>query len=327
MSSSLYYAVNSAIGAGVEVTYGTAAARTAWSYLKSCTFKPFMTRQDREYTRHSATSFNSREDFVAKRGWSGNLTQEMTYDNMGIWLRQWIGAGTTTGPSGSIYQHTYKRALAFPLGLTCEVNRGQTAKDLYTGGKVMRGTLSHDVEAGNPLSLSLDMIGTTHARTDTAASIVARSNETLVHYADAVATAGNIGFNSATYPWKSFELTVDNGLAERRFNGSLYTIEPLRQAVENVTFRATVEVDDALMTAYEAGTQGDITLTYNDPNSLKLFVINVHNAIIYELDDSIPQGSPGMIMANVTWKAFTDGTDDGVAFIVDNLTTTAIGPG
>jgi hypothetical protein len=327
MSSSGYYAVNSAIGAGAEVTYGTAAARTVWSYVKSCSFKPFMTRQDREYTRHSATSFNSREDFVARRGWSGTLVQEMTYDNMGIWLRQWIGAGTTTGPSGSIYQHTFKRALAFPVGLTCELNRGQTAKDLYTGGKVMRGTLSHDVESGNPASLSLDFIGTTHARSDSAASVTARTNETLMHYADASGTAGNINFNSANYAWKSYELTVDNGLAERRFNGSLYTQEPLRDAVENVSLKATVEVDDAFMTAYEAGTQSDITITYNDPNSLKLFVINVHNAILYEVDDTIPQGRPGMIMANLVWKGFTDGTDDGVSFVVDNLTTTAIGQG
>jgi len=328
MSSSLYYLAGSAVGAGAEVTYGSAVARTVWCYPTACTLRPNVETQVREYTRTSATDFNDYEDYISALGWSGNITQELTYDNCGIWLRQLLGAGTTTGPSGSIYQHTYKRALAFPVGLTIEVNAGVTVKDLYTGGKVLRGTLSQDVANRKPVILSLDLQGTTWARSDSAASVTARTSETLSHYSHAVATAGNLNFNSANYPWKRWTLNVDNGLADRRFNGSLYSGEPLRSARSMVSLSAVVDVNDALAAAYLARTQGDVTWTYNDPDSLKLIAFTGHNGKIRELFDRDINGQNlGVGEAALEWKFFTNGTNDGLAIVVDNLTTTAIGQG
>jgi hypothetical protein len=329
MSTSITYANQSAVGFGAESTYATSVARTVWAYPISVNLRPNMVRQDRDYTRSSNTDFNSREDYVAFRGWSGNITVEVTYDNIGLLLRQCLGTVTDSGPVGSIYTHVYKRALAFPVGLTIEVNRGIASKDLYNGGKVMRWTLSHDVSTGKPMTLSMDLIGAQHSRSDSPASVTARTNETLLHYNHAGgATTMDLNFNSVNYPWKRWSITGENGLAERRFNSSLYTTEPLRNSKSGVTLQFVTDNYDTLMDAYEAGTQANVFMLYDDPSSLKTFRFDAYNCKLVDyMDSEINGGSPGILEATSTFKTFTDGTNDALQITVENLTTTGIANG
>lgn len=318
-----YNLANSFLGLGAESAYADGAARTVWLEINSCSFKHVCEQDILDHLRVGAASYNARASFYTRREyWMGTVELPVTYDNFGILWRQAIASGTTTtdSPTSGFNTHLFKRALAFPVGLACEVDRGAASKELFKGGKIKAFTLTG--EAGGYLRAAFDFIGSydsdseTEPRSDTAASATfgTDSNKVFMDH------GGPIGWDSDTWEVKNFTLRVENGLDFRYFVGSRTTQEPARRARELITFEADVEVDDKLFKKYIQHTQGDLTFPFDHPGSVRALNLAVHNAQI-DTEDSVIPNTVDIGNQRLRWRAFSDGTDEGLALTSVNAET------
>lgn len=324
-----YNLANSFMGFGAEVTYATAAARTVWLEINACSFKHVCEKDILDHLRVGAASYNARASFYTRREyWMGTLEVPVTYDNLGILWRQAIAAVATQAdtPESGWHTHTHKRALAFPVGLTCELDRGDASKELYLGGKIKAFTLTG--EAGGYLRASFEFIGAydsdteTEPRSDTpaAATFGTDSNKVFMDH------GGPITWDGVEYEPKNFTLRVENGLDFRYFVGSRTSQQPARRARELITFEADIEVNDPLYKKYLQHTQGDLTFPFAHPGTNRALNWEVHNAQL-ETEDSVIPNSVDIGNQRLRWRGFSDGTDEGIELVNVNQESTAIANG
>lgn len=307
------------IGMGVESTYGTAVSRTHWFRGVSCSLerKSIKTRLPRLVA--SSSSANRAKHFIEREEVTGDIELEMCFEGMGLIIQHALG-GTpaTTGPTGSIYQHTTKLAANLPTGLTIEVIRGTGgtgAAEVFEGCKIAKAVFR--LSAGGVLMVRLSIIAETASARTTAGSPTYSTNDLpIVHW-----QGGTFTWNSYARSLVSLELTIDNKLTTRQKIGSLLTKEPLRSDFCDVRMSLTSEWEtEDYYVGMTADTEADCSILFSGSASRAL-LINVHNAYVENV--SAPISGPGIIMESSTLVAQTDGTDEGVSFIIDNTQTTA----
>jgi hypothetical protein len=162
--------------------------------------------------------------------------------------------------------------------------------------------------------LRLDVIGKSAAARG-AAGTPTDGDETWVYGHQ----AGALSWNSATWTVRSLEIIIDNKLAAREALGSKLTQQPLPSALRDVTVKCVLEAVDAAYTAFLAGTEGDMTVTFtgDSPNKLE---VTAHNAYIKSCSDPINQ--QGIITQTVEWTCQSDNTDKGLKLIFTNSDAT-----
>lgn len=325
-----YHGASGSIGIGKENAYGTAVARAVWRPIIACSFLHDLDLKTRPNTRTGAASFNKYgSTYTSRAFWGGRLSLEATFDNLGMLFEQAIGSVSTQNdtPSAGYYTHTFVRSLTFNKGLTFELNRGALdgSKELFAGGKISSMTLT--AEAGGLLLVDFDCFGRwdpateTAPRTDTAASPTFGTDEYCV-----TSDLGSvITWNSTTVKAKRIVTTVNNGLQDwRQFVGSITSDEPIRNGEESITMEATVEVNDVKWAEFVSRAQGDLTQNY----TLGTRALNqtLHNAQLIKVSDPYPN-DVGVLMSTLTWRAFSDGTDEGYKLVAVNQESSAVGNG
>jgi hypothetical protein len=303
---------------GEESTAGTAVSTTVGTQVTSIDIQEKLTIDPVDSLSGSGGTRNIMEVIHSKTDVAGSISLNAYYAGgaLGMLLKHALGGLSTTGAGP--YAHAYSLSAALPNGLTVVVERGNTGSDdKFAGCKISRLTIS--CAAGEPMKIQAELIGmTATARTTfTPTALTALASRFLVKHAH----AGTLGFNSATYRLKSFELVIDNKLARQDQLGSADSAEPVITERQEITLSATLTgTTNALQLAHRSQTAGDVTLTFTD--SPRILAFTLHNGVITDYSDPI-QGI-GVIEQSVTWRGIGDDSDNGLAITLTNADSSAV---
>lgn len=304
------------LGFGEESTWGTAVARTHWYRGITESMARKVSRKPRPTLAEATGSRNRKFHYTESDTAGGSVELLMTYEGCGLLLKHVLGGTpTTTGPVSGIYTHTYTLAGNLPTGLTHEVIRGNGTAEVFEGCKVSKATLK--IVAGGLMTLALDLVAETSGGRVAAGTATFTTNDLPVVHNQ----AGVFTWNAQTYTLKSFELTIDNKLATRMLLGSNLTAEPVPSDFLDVNCKVEVEWNnDNLVTALTADTQADASIAFTGTGSRTL-TVNLHNLYLEEVSD--PVSGVGVVAQSATFRAESDGTDEGVSVVLTNTQSSA----
>lgn len=312
-----YLGRGAAVGFGKETTWGTAVAATIWMGLISESMTRGLEKKPRPTLAEASGSANRRGHYTGLDRVGGSIAVECTYEGFLLLIEQTFGAvASTTGPSGGLYTHTMLLSATPQIGLTVYVNKGQGTTEVFEGCKVSKMTFK--IAAGEIGVCEFELIGeTSDGRAGTSAPSWTGSRDLFVKHNQ----VGTVSFNSATYTVKSFEISIDCKVVRRDLLGSANTAEPVVGDFAEITFKSELEYfSDALFTAMQADTQGDLVVALAGPAS-RAMTWTVQNAYMTSFSD--PVSGPGVIMQSATWQGESDGTDEGLKLVCVNTQATA----
>lgn len=222
--------------------------------------------------------------------------------------------GLVTAGSGP-YTHTFTMATDLPAGLTI-LQQNNDVKESFEGCKISRLVLTYT--ARQVAQWSADIIGQTSGAEGSPASPTFTTGRLYLPGQ----TAGTIGWNSLTSTARRVVVTIDNKLTERDELGSLYTAEPTRSAMAEVT----IEVEqyrtvNSFKTGYLAGTQSNFTFTATTGTSS--IAHTLHNAQIITYDDG-HAADVGAVIERFTLRGQADSTNKGLGIVVTNANSASI---
>lgn len=310
-----------AIGFGAESTWGTAVSRTHWYRAVAISLRQTLDKVGRGVLMESSGSRNMRGHYLKSQNAGGGVTILAGYEGLGLLLSHLLhGTPATTGPSGGLYTHTYKLGVNPPTGLTCEaiLGAGTSLAEVFEGCKVNKGSLK--ISAGGLMSVDLDLIAETSGGMVAAGTPTLTTNEyEVIHH-----QAGAMTWNSVSYKPISIEISPDNKLTRRQLLGSALTAEPTPAGFVEVMIKVEIELsgeapyDDLL-----ADTQGDLAVTFTDTaHGNRSFGITAHNCYLTDVSHAVT--SVGIIKQTLTYRAESDGTDEGLAIVLTNAQSSAV---
>lgn len=306
-----YTGMETAVGVGVETTWGTAVARTIWLRVLSCTLQRRQVRVPRGgLSSKGAASHMRRKYFLSTDQVEGEIRWEMGYSDGSVLLLAHALYGIVDAGAGP-YTHTAtigKTAISGG-GLTIEVIKGNGDAEVFEGCKIDRLSLS--MSPGGIMIATASIIGQTSGGLVSAGSpTYTGSDFAILHSHSGTLTKGAISADL-----QSFDLTFTRNLARRQLTGSTLTQEPLPSDYPSVECTVGAEYGGtAAHAAFLAGTEGNATITWTD--SPRIFALTLHNAIIQDLD--MPIDSPGVLSQRLRIEPFSDGTSEGMAIVVTN---------
>jgi hypothetical protein len=302
----------SAIGLGIETTWGTfvAPSGSAWLRPISCDIARVRSKQPRAVlTMGSAGVAMNRAMYVESDIVGGSFTVEAEYHSLPL-LLEWAMAASATAGVGP-YSHVQKIGAEPALSLSIDQVRGYGGtSDKFEGCYATQWSLSVSA-ASAPMTFSATVLGQTGTERGTASSPTFSTVDAPVLYHQ----AGTFTFNSVAYTFIDMTVSVDNAIAPRVQLGSLNTLQPKRSGYMSVTTTVTLEVKDALRTAYLQDTASDYTITFTGASPYEM-TIEGHNCIITACSD--PVASAGILRQTVTFMSLSDGTDDGLEITIIN---------
>jgi len=307
----------SAVGVGVESTWGTPVSRTNWVRITSWGLKRTLEIVPRPHLgTTSATSTNRRQHFTASDDAGGSFEYLCAYDDSSILLlTHALGAVATTGTGP--YVHTVTLASSAGNGLSIEGLNGNGSAEVFEGCLLTRTEIS--ISAAEVMKIRHDVIGETSQGLASAGTPTFSSNgEEVLH-----SHAGQFSFDSVTHDLVDLSIIVDHKLAKRQLLGSTLTKRPQLSDYLEVTGRLTVEyIVDTTNTKWLAGTQGDATITFTGSGN-NVLAMTLQNLYISNIDRAV--SSPGVIRETVEFRCESDGTDEGLklVFTNDNAASTA----
>jgi|6_EtaG_2_1085325.scaffolds.fasta_scaffold00442_2 hypothetical protein len=334
MATSSYFGRNSFVGVAEETTYGTHIdSPTVTRPIISCSMLRQVEKVERGNLRVVGVAGLRKGHYIVSDKVTGSIELEATYDNVGYFIHQALGASSTS--AGTPNTHVYTMGDVPVKGTTLRLQRGTSDYSETFEGTVFN-TLTMSCAAGEIMSLSLDMLAETSL--DTSPSTAARGNTTLT-FADPTYEnlvlhqhAGDLSWNSQTFELIDFEYKLENGLSERMRLGSLLTKQPVQSDYRTSTVTVTFETDD--VEGYQKfidDTTSDLSVTFNNDGTSgneREMKFELNNAYIESYTDEISE--TGLITASVTYKAQGDGTSGlalGTQISVKNQNSTPVHSG
>ena len=250
---------------------------------------------------------------------SGELAFEAYEQSIGQLLYHALGSVSSTTASAP-YTHTITPGDIANLGLTVQVGKPDTGGTVrpftYSGCKV--DSLNLKVAAGEIATLGVGVM----ART-----VVTNTSLETASFATQAATPFT-GIQATTTTWgggalnvRSFELSIENHLEDRRFLGSAYTSEYKRTARRDVSGSAEVEFESlALFNDFIALTHNDFIVTMT--NGTESLGVTMH-ARIEEFPVEVKD--KGLVVVEVPLVAAGDGSDADaltIAYTCDDTSVT-----
>lgn len=123
----------------------------------------------------------------------------------------------------------------------------------------------------------------------------------------------------------SFTVSINNHLARRQGNGTVFILEPVPEAFAEISIRLTKEFQTRLMldafNAFTAATATQPTLIFGNSITKRITIASPGTAVIPEYGH--PINGPGIIMQEVTWKHFRPNSAAGpLSIVVENQQAT-----
>jgi|GEM_PF-6457177 len=310
-----------ALGLAEESTYGTAASRTRWLAVISAGLRKRQQSIRRPNLRRGTGGLN-RKHYRGRKEVGGPFETEVMYSDFGMLLYALLGGKSTTEDSGT-YTHTYTLADELP-SLTSEVIRGEGRNGSTALSEVFKGCILNSGSIRGEAHGLVKMQGTFLAQDadDRSAAPTVDAADWPTGVPLHCEEASNVSWNSLSLPWRSFELSVDNGHVFRDRAGASTTARPTRTNDRQVRLRLSLDqVGADLYHAIFADTESDLTLTFT--NGDLSFAITLHNAIVDSSEAAI--NGPGLISETVEFIPQADDTNTGLSIVVINTQASAIG--
>jgi hypothetical protein len=312
------FGYNSWIGFAPESTYGTAVASAKYLELLDESIKldnPIIERP----TLRQLMRFNQ---VPGKRGASGSFKvqvpltgAERLFDAALMLLNTAAGAGP--------YTHTWFAApSSWGTGLSLHINRdsaaiGSTSSFVYSGCMVAKTTFVQEAE--DYLTAEFEIVGKDEA-------LEAVETPTFPTFAGFHWAAGGTGFscsiNSTATPIKRWELTIENGLADDRFNlGSRTRVGIGRNGMRKIS--GSIDMEFSSLVEYNlfvAQTGVVIEFDYNVSATQRL-TIRMGNCFLRGGTPNVSDAGP--IPLKVDFDAYTaNGTTSEISIVLTNSTAT-----
>ena len=322
---------------GEETTWGTAVATP--NYLDS---RPGMESLEATTTQtvvNDISEIGSDKDNVLKgpKTVAGNVTMDLRFNGTGwpMFLSHLCGKDVATTGSGP-YVHTITVGADKDItakGITIHANRegvnaaGASQAYQYIGMRPTKGTLSFPGEG--VATASFDCVGKDQDFTSLGTYTATTFPFIKLPSDDSTATTF-MTYNSVAYKVKSFELSIEQPVEERRQIEDSTNFAPADGGPMVVTGSFDVEVPDTTSTGggafnddHHAQAFREIVVTVDGPtkanNSLaitlgKCLVTNTAEAHV---------GSAGLQTVTVNFRAFRDGSTKEAVFALTNASATA----
>ena len=312
---SLYFGRGAALGVGFEGTWGTPVARTNWfRLLPGADPERSIEKVPRNVLQTSGNQGTSVGHYLANDFSGGSFSILAGYVSLGPWLRWMMGSVSSSG--GPPYTHTFTMGSVFNNPHTMEFALPYAAgsgsmSEVYEGCVPNRGRFH--IEAGQQGVFQCDeFFAETTGGIVTVGTPAYGAADTIVEHFQ----AGTWEFNGTQYSIRSFDLAFDNGLARRQQLGSLVTSRPEQANPRSFKPSITLEVQDALTTAYYADTQdASSTIAFTQDGSTDL-TFTMQNLYIESV--SRPISSHGMILQTINLCCEGDNTNNGLSIALKN---------
>lgn len=313
---------NAFLGYVVESIWGTAVSpRTHFYRAMSLDFAATPKIASSPVLAQSSGAFMRRSHFQERVEAGGSFRVQFGYEGIGPLLTQIMGADPTTGaPSGGIYPHTWLlgtdlKSATLHAGRGFGVGGSTAQGETFEGCSFTRATLG--IETGGLMYYEAEVIAETSGGVTTLDTPTFPVELPILHH-----HGGTFSFNSASYRVMSARLTVDRHLERSFALGSLYTAQPTPTQEATVSLEIDVDVtNEALNTAFVAGTQGDITTTFTGTGSRSL-AITGHNAYLESVGNAVSSFGRRKQTVRFMMEA-DDGGDYGLALVLSNTAATA----
>lgn len=312
------FGYNSWLGVALESTYGTPVASAKYLELLDESIKLENPMNPRPSLRQLA-AFNV---VPGKKSVAGSLKFQLGLTGHEYIMDAAFGAAAVVTGSGP-YVHTWGTyPTALPVGLTLQVNRdagqiGGNSSYQYSGCQVQKLTLTQEPE--EYLVAEVDVVGKDEA-------LIAVTSPTFgtffpFHWASP-GTGFSCSINSVATPIKRWELTVENPLADDRFNlGTRTRVGMGRSGPRKVS--GSIELEYNALTQYNlfaAQTQFPIALDYNISASMRL---QITLPAVYLKGNTPNVSEAGPIPLKLDFEAFSDnGTNSEITVALTNSTAT-----
>ena len=311
---SLQFGRGAFIKLGEESTYGTVASSTPVNNrIISASFQKTQEKERKTHLSQSGAGGFQNGHFEAFLNVGGSIDLPLLYEGTGMLLKAAIGAVSTTDLGATEdprYRHDYEPATDGELpSLSIGLQRGTGSYEVFKGCKVT--TMSISGTAGEEVTASFEVIAQDANSRGTATTASFGSGRQIFHF-----ESGDLSYNSEDYKMKSFELSLDNKLERRNVLGDKKTLEPITNDVKDITLSVTLEMEDnALYTAYLAGTQSDVEFTFTNSDDDTCNVL-IRNCYITDYDDSI--NTFGAIERTMTFVGEGDSSDEPIRIRILN---------
>ncbi len=311
------FGYKSYVGFAAESVWGTKST-TSEKYLEINSEGLTVT----ENVGHSA-SLNSINTNVNRRYQSnidagGDISCDMRYSGAELLFKHLLGTVATTGPTDSLYTHTFTIADELPSpGLTFEINRDIAAYFL-TGGKIASAKFS--IAQDGVLNASFTITGkdiTTGAKT----------TESLPTTNLVVYSKGVVQYGGSNAEVVSFDINFNNNLdSGRRFIGSRNIVEQYRAGRIECTGTLNLEFDTvAKYDDFRNATTRALTVLFTDDTLIgaaSYASIGFYMNIAKITNANPVVNSEGRILYNCDFKTYLSGSDEEFKVIIKNTVTT-----
>ena len=299
---------------GEEGTYGIVASSTPVNNrIISASFQKTQEKERKTHLSQSGAGGFQNGHFDAFLNVGGSIDLPLLYEGTGMLLKAAIGAVTTTDLGASEdprYQHDYEPSSNGELpSLSIGLQRGTGSYEVFLGCKV--ATMGISGTAGEEVTASFEVIAQNADARGSATTSSFGSGRQIFHF-----ESGDLGYNSATYKMKSFELSLDNKLERRNVLGDKKTLEPITNDVKDITLSVTLEMEDnALYTAYLNGTQSDVEFTFTNSDG-DLCNVLIRNCYITDYDDAV--NTFGALERSMTFVGEGDSSNEPIRIRITN---------
>lgn len=308
-----YSGRGTAIGLGVESTWGTPVSRTNWLKAESVTLNEKIITADVPHLVHGDAA-DVRDNYCERTEVTGRIVVEMRYDGCGMLLAACLGSAASAG-TGSPYTHTY--SLDATLGsLTIEVKRGTSGNSqVFEGCKVTSFELA--VSTGQVAKLTVDFIGQTSAARGSTGTPSFGTGEFVEHK-----DAWSASWGGTVAGVRSLTIRGANNLGRVDELGSAATQEPEIGSARRFTCDMVRSYrDDTQYAAHKAETQQDLTITSTGDTSPNALQILLRNAKATDVNSDISDF--GVLTESLTFTGYADASDPSFEIQITNGSSSA----
>jgi len=312
------------IGLALETAYGTAAARTNWLEIDSCTVRRVRTGA----VAHNMVASGSKDMAPRARAPISDLVQgsiagKLAYDDSSIFLLYHALGKTTDTGATSPYTHTIETTTPdnWPLSFTLERAWGLRAStkdaEVFTGCRISKLALTWGVEGY--VTWTADIVGHDSSGRTTlgAPSLHTSPTYVMAHH------LGSLTWDSIAGAIRGGTLTIDRHLDMARVDGSLAGNKAYPAQALDVSLQVTRFYDE--VTAYAsqlADTNAALSLQF-DTGGTETLQIDLASAEATAYDD--PVSGPGLSEYSITFVGLGSASDAACVITATNgnaLTTT-----
>lgn len=293
------FGTNAWLGFGEESTYGTAVSPTKYIEITEDNLQG----KQSLIAIPTLRSPSQNQRTYSKKSVEGSFKCSLGYSGFERLLKHALGTVATTGPTSSVYTHTFSLATALPTGLTLHVNRdsaalGGNSAFEYRGCQITKMSLRCAPE--QILEAEFEVIGQDWGN-------VAVATPTFPSF-EAIDWTHLITctFSSTSVNVKELEFVLENNLASDRYKLGTRLRQGLgRNGPRKVTLKVTTEFDS--LTQYQwfmNQTDRSAVITFSNGASgsaLRVFSIN---ATCNAQGDDPSVSDSGPIMLTLNFEAF-----------------------